>query len=247
MEKCPHYNRGCKFVAPCCGNIVECRICHDDKYDHQIDRFNVSRIQCNKCRLQQDVSNQCINPECGLQFADYFCKTCRLYDTHETKQYYHCNKCGICRVGRLDEVFHCDECNMCLSLKLRDNHKCRREMFNTDCCICLNDLFTSREASTALPCSHAIHVSCRNEWMKKNIGCPICRKTMLYDESLKMYNECMDTLVREIAAVESGADEEEEVLVAIKCNDCGVSNERLPYHPFAIKCPECGSYNTATH
>lgn len=241
MEKCPHYNRGCKFVAPCCGNVVNCRICHDEKYDdHPIDRFKVTRIQCNQCALQQDVSNRCVNHECGLQFAEYFCEVCRLYDTHETNNYYHCDKCGICRVGWLTDVFHCDECNMCFSLKLRDNHKCRREMFNADCCICLNDLFTSREASTALPCGHAIHVGCRNEWMKKNIGCPICRKTMLCDESLKMYNECMDALVREIDTGEAMT-----TLINVKCNDCGKSN-KLRYHPLAIKCVDCGSYNT-TH
>jgi hypothetical protein len=170
MEKCAHYNRGCKFVAPCCGNVVECRFCHDEKYDHPIDRFKVARIQCNKCGLQQDVSNRCVDEECGLQFAEYFCEVCRLYDTHETNHYYHCDKCGICRVGSSDEVFHCDECNMCLSVKMRDNHKCRKEMFNADCCICLNDLFTSREATTALPCSHAIHISCRNNLQENNAG-----------------------------------------------------------------------------
>ena len=237
MEKCAHYNRGCKFIAPCCNNIVDCRICHDEKYDHLIDRFQVKIIKCNKCGLQQDVSSKCV--ECGLVFAEYFCETCRLYDTHETNNYYHCNKCGICRVGLLDEMFHCDECNMCLSVKLKDNHKCRKELFRVDCCICLNDLFTSREPSLILPCNHVIHISCRNEWLKKNIGCPICRKTMLNKASLKIYNEFMDALLQEAIL-------ENQSLVNITCNDCGKMNESH-YHPLGIKCPICGSYNnTAT-
>ena len=27
---CPHYNRNCSFVAPCCNKIYGCRHCHDD-------------------------------------------------------------------------------------------------------------------------------------------------------------------------------------------------------------------------
>jgi RING finger/CHY zinc finger protein 1 len=74
--------------------------------------------------------------------------------------------------------------------------------------------------------------------MKKNIGCPICRKTMLDSASLKMYNELMDALVCEI---DTDGDVVEEI--NIKCNDCGKLNE-MRYHPVAIKCPDCGSYNT---
>jgi RING finger/CHY zinc finger protein 1 len=74
--------------------------------------------------------------------------------------------------------------------------------------------------------------------MKKNIGCPICRKTMLDAASLKMYNECMDALV-----CENETEEDMATLINIKCNDCGKSNE-LRYHPLAIKCTDCGSYNT---
>ena len=34
MLGCKHYQRGCKFVSPCCGDIFWCRHCHnEEKYD----------------------------------------------------------------------------------------------------------------------------------------------------------------------------------------------------------------------
>ena len=111
---CGHYIRGCKFVSPCCGNIVRCRICHDDTYlDHELNRSKVNEIICNNCLLHQCVSNNCIG--CGVQFGKYFCEICRLYDCNENRHIYHCDKCGICRIGNIDEFFHCDKCGICLS------------------------------------------------------------------------------------------------------------------------------------
>jgi RING finger/CHY zinc finger protein 1 len=236
MEKCEHYTRGCKFIAPCCSNVVNCRLCHDAQYDHQIDRFLVKIVKCNRCGLRQDVTNKCI--ECGLIFADYFCEICRLYDTHQTNKYYHCGDCGICRVGPQEDVFHCADCNICLSIKLKDNHKCRKELFKNDCCICLNDLFTSREGAIILPCNHVIHSLCATEWLKKNIGCPICRKTMLDELSLSKYTEFMDNLIENYKI-------DNPSLIKMKCNDCGESNE-IEFHPIGRKCPKCRSYNTTT-
>ena len=234
MEKCQHYNRGCKFIAPCCNNIVNCRICHDDEYDHKIDRFKIESIICNQCGLQQAVSNKCI--QCNLVFAEYFCKICRLYDTHETNKYFHCNDCGLCRVGTPEEVFHCDKCNICLSITLKDNHNCRKELFRNDCCICLEDLFTSREGALVLPCYHTIHIECRNKWIKNKIGCPLCRKTMINGESLEQYNTFLDKLI-------SDNPIDEIYLVDIKCNDCGKTSN-INNNPYGRKCTHCGSYNT---
>ena len=234
MEKCEHYNRGCKFIAPCCNNIVNCRICHDDEYSHKIDRFKIDLIKCNQCGLQQEISNKCI--DCGLIFAEYFCKICRFYDSNKTKKYFHCNDCGLCRVGTPEEVFHCNVCNVCLLINLKDNHKCRNELFRNDCCICLEDLFTSREESIVLPCNHTIHNKCRNIWIKNKIGCPICRKTMLDGKSLDLYNELLDKLVDEHPNIEID-------LIDIKCNDCGKTSN-IKYNSYGRKCANCGSYNT---
>jgi len=234
METCDHYTRGCKFISPCCNKIVNCRICHNNENDHEIDRFKIVKIKCNFCDTEQDVSNECVH--CEKKFGDYFCSICRLYDVNPEKQYFHCEKCGICRVGNKDEIFHCDECNICYSIKLKDNHNCKKQLFMTDCCICLNDLFSSRESSIVLQCNHVIHVSCANEWMKKNITCPICRKTMLDNDIKKKYIEHIDKLIQDNPI-------ENELKINIHCNDCSKENE-INFHPYGQKCSDCGSYNT---
>jgi len=234
MEKCAHYNRGCKFIAPCCNNIVNCRVCHDDQYEHKIDRFKIELIKCNQCGLQQEVSNKCIH--CNLIFAEYFCKICRFYDSDDTKKYFHCDKCGICRVGVIEDIFHCDNCNMCLSIKLKNNHKCNNQLFHNDCCVCLEDIFTSREGSIILPCNHTIHIHCRNKWILNKIGCPLCRKTMIEGEELEKYNKFIDNLIDDNPINETS-------LVDILCNDCGAKN-KINNNPYGRKCLKCGSYNT---
>jgi len=234
MEDCGHYIRGCKFISPCCNQIVNCRICHNNENDHEINRFEVIQIKCNFCNKEQDVSNRCI--ECNNRFGDYFCNICRLYDSNLDKKYFHCDKCGICRVGEIDKIFHCDECNICYPIELKNNHKCKKELFMTNCCICLNDLFTSRESCVVLKCSHVIHNNCANEWLKKKISCPICRKSMLDNESDKKYTEYMDELIKNNPI-------ENTIKIKIFCNDCSIENE-IPFHPFGQKCSSCGSYNT---
>lgn len=234
MEKCAHYNRGCKFIAPCCNNIVNCRVCHDDEYDHKIDRFKIEKIKCNKCGHDQEVSDKC--SECGLIFADYFCEICRFYDTNETNKYFHCYQCGLCRIGTPDSVFHCNNCNICLSIRLKDNHKCCNQLFRNDCSICLEDLFTSREQSVVLPCNHTIHFKCRNKWLMNKIGCPLCRKTMIDGESLEKYNNFIDKMIEDNPI-------DEIYLVDIICNDCGLKSN-IKNNPYGRKCIHCNSYNT---
>lgn len=39
---CRHYERKCSLVAPCCGKIYACRLCHDEENEHKMDRSEVS-------------------------------------------------------------------------------------------------------------------------------------------------------------------------------------------------------------
>lgn len=234
MEHCGHYTRGCKFVSPCCNEISSCRFCHDDTHDHQLNRYDVQSIQCNNCHKRQGVSNLCV--ECGQIFADYFCAICRLFDSHPTNAYFHCEECGICRVGLKENIFHCTKCNMCYDIKCKDTHPCKSELFHTDCCICLTNLFSSRECSVVLNCGHAIHQACSNQWLKKNIGCPLCRKTMLDKESATKYTNFIDDLIKNNPFQSVSK-------IMTSCNDCGKMNE-TDFHPLGRKCLDCGSYNT---
>ena len=131
---CDHYERNCSFVSPCCGNIFDCRFCHDEyEYDntkdykkaHKINRTDIKEIVCRECATKQVVSNKCI--KCNIEFGKYFCKICKLYDNDISKKQFHCDKCGICRVGGSENFFHCDTCYMCLGINLKDNHVCREK------------------------------------------------------------------------------------------------------------------------
>lgn len=232
---CGHYTRGCQFVSPCCNNIVRCRLCHDDTYlDHQINRYEINEIVCNKCSLHQPVSNYCIG--CNLQFGEYYCDICRLYICNRNDDFYHCNKCKICRVGNTNTLFHCDTCDVCLPLEKKDNHICKSNMLKTDCIICCQDLFTSTKPTIKLPCQHILHSHCAIEWMKRSIGCPLCRKTMMEGETLHKYIEELDNLILNMPV------EPEEIMNAY-CNECNLQFD-VKFHPFGLKCNKCGGYNT---
>ena len=53
---CVHYVRKCKIVAPCCGKIFGCRICHDESMVTTcgpMDRFKIQEIICKECNTRQ--------------------------------------------------------------------------------------------------------------------------------------------------------------------------------------------------
>lgn len=228
---CHHYERKCKIISPCCQKIYNCRLCHNENESHEINRKQISTIICSLCNIQQPVSNLCIN--CNIQFCKYFCKICNLFDDDLNKKIYHCDKCGFCRIGR-EETFHCDKCNCCIIKS--GEHKCKNNILDVDCPVCLENLFSTPKQVSTLACLHPIHLHCLIECVKLNkIGCPICRKTMLGGEKLEEYKEYMDGVIESL--------EVDEVMVSVKCYDCGVEGE-VRYHPYGMKCLGCGGYNT---
>ena len=57
--KCTHYERNCNIVAPCCGRIVGCRICHDETSPPghpPMNRFMVREVVCKLCGTRQMAS-----------------------------------------------------------------------------------------------------------------------------------------------------------------------------------------------
>lgn len=230
---CPHYSRKCKFISPCCLKIYTCRHCHNESEDHEIDRLGIKEIICSECNFKQKVSNKCEN--CGINFAKYFCDICNFFDDRIEKNYYHCDKCGICRIMGSNKFFHCDFCGCCVC---EDNHKCKENMMQQDCPICLENLFFSIKKSTLLPCQHMVHVDCINLSIENdNITCPMCRKIIFEGENLKKYIESIDELVK-------NNPYKEDITLQIYCNDCFWKGESK-YNPFGIKCGECGGYNTS--
>lgn len=56
---CVHYERNCSVVAPCCGKIVGCRICHDELSPQghpPMNRFLIREVVCKNCNVRQPCS-----------------------------------------------------------------------------------------------------------------------------------------------------------------------------------------------
>lgn len=234
-QQCEHYVRRCSLVAPCCNKVYVCRHCHNDAETHEIDRHAVKEVVCNECNQRQPVGQTCNNEACGITFAAYFCATCNFFDDRIERNYYHCDKCGICRVKGNNDFVHCDTCKTCVSAL---NHKCKEEQFHTDCPICMENMFHSTKPANALPCGHTMHVHCMHECFQKNqTSCPLCRKTMLSPEMWTTHNGMMDELIQRFPI-------QEELVFSILCNDCGFNSD-AQFHPYGMKCGQCGGYNTS--
>jgi len=244
-ENCGHYISGCKIIAKCCDREFGCRICHDfEVSEHEINRYEIEEIVCNDCKTRQPASNTCINKECRFfveTFASYYCDICHLYSDKPASEIYHCEKCKICRMcgvgNKPSDFFHCDKCGGCIHTNLENTHKCVSDAFRNDCCICLDNIFLSREPTSFLPCGHVIHSSCLNSSFKQNkYTCPLCRKMMIQGSMLEVMIQHYDNMIAVYPY-------DENIQAEITCNDCDFKGE-VPFHPIGLKCGGCGGYNT---
>ena len=237
---CKHYERKCKFVAPCCNKTYWCRLCHDEtecgasvvmrtpKLAHKIDRFKVKRIVCQVCDTEQDVKAKC--EKCDVSFAKYVCLKCNLFDEDDSKGQYHCDKCGFCRVGGASNFFHCDTCGTCFRSKI--GHVCVERATHSDCPVCMEFMFDSRDPSVAMRCGHVIHIKCQEQLLKKGIyKCPLCSKSMVSRKQMMPYFRAIDEA---IASTEM-PEEYRNKKVRVHCNDCNQSSETL-FHFHGLKC-----------
>lgn len=236
---CVHYERKCNIIAPCCGKIYGCRVCHDELTNGShgpMDRFKIREIVCKECNVRQPCSNQCIN--CGIKFAEYHCDHCNLWMELKNKPF-HCDKCGFCRVGGRDKFRHCDQCAMCINIDTFESHNCLKDKYKNNCPVCREDMHTSRHAPQDLPCGHAIHAHCFRKLAGFDYRCPICKKTVVSQKSMAA------------AWAERKSDIESQPMpedlsrsVDIMCNDCEQKSPNLPWHFLGVQCPKCCSFNT---
>ncbi|GJN30292.1 hypothetical protein PR202_gb18585 [Eleusine coracana subsp. coracana] len=84
---CVHYRRKCKIRAPCCGEVFDCRHCHNEAKDsldvnvsdrHEVPRHEIKLVICSVCNKEQDVQQDCSN--CGTCLGKYFCAKCNFFD-----------------------------------------------------------------------------------------------------------------------------------------------------------------------
>lgn len=59
-----------------------------------------------------------------------------------------------------------------------DDHVCQDNKVESDCPVCLENLRYSTRYYQSLDCGHLIHVHCLKQYVKTNINCPICGKSM---------------------------------------------------------------------
>jgi hypothetical protein len=234
---CEHYNRSLYPVAKCCGKIYPCRICHDDNSDHKIDRFATEQMHCVRCELIQPVSSKCVSESCK-EFPEtlYFCGICKYWDDSINKEIYHCDKCGVCRLGKVSNYFHCDKCNACKPIEFKDSHICITNSMCSDCPICLEYMFYSRDPVGFLKCGHPMHKHCLDHYLKYDYRCLICRKSI--GEPAQLF-ENIDEYMKNCIIPEEHIGK----ISHISCNDCEKKSD-VQYHYTYHKCLHCNSYNT---
>ncbi|XP_039606786.1 RING finger and CHY zinc finger domain-containing protein 1 [Polypterus senegalus] len=231
---CEHYKRNCLLKAPCCSKLYVCRLCHDAKEQHVMNRFKVKDVQCASCLRTQKAQQTC--ESCGIVFGEYYCNICHLYDAD--KQQYHCDPCGICRIGPKEKYFHCVKCNLCLAIDLEGNHKCVENVSRQNCPVCMEDIHTSRIGAQVLSCGHLLHKTCYEDLAKyKEYRCPLCKHSAWNMEN------CWEEMDKEISQTPMPS-EFQNATVQILCNDCQ-THCTVIFHVLGLKCSNCGSYNTA--
>lgn len=148
-------------------------------------------------------------------------------------------QCGFCRVGGVEAFRHCNECCMCISVSVFQSHQCFKDKYKNNCPVCREDMFSSRQSPQDLPCGHAIHAHCFRKLAGFDYRCPICKKTVVSQQSMAA---AWEARARDIAEHPMPADLQR--IVNIMCNDCETKSQRQQWHFLGIQCPGCSSFNT---
>jgi RING finger/CHY zinc finger protein 1 len=134
---------------------------------------------------------------------------------------------------------HCNECCMCISATVFDTHQCFKDKYKNCCPVCREDMFSSRQCPQDLPCGHAIHAHCFRKLASFDYRCPICKKTVVSQQSMAA---AWEARARDIA--EHPMPDDLQRIVDIMCNDCEAKSTRRHWHFLGIQCPRCSSFNT---
>ena len=92
---------------------------------------------------------------------------------------------------------HCSECCMCISVNVFETHRCFKDKYKNNCPVCREDMFSSRQSPQDLPCGHAIHAHCFRKLAGFDYRCPICKKTVVSQQSMAA---AWEARARDIAA-----------------------------------------------
>lgn len=245
IPECRHYSRGCRIKSPCCqGKVFGCSTCHNEYWESQPERHtlrasSIREIECKQCGHSQPFQAQCEN--CGNLFGSYFCSPCRLIDNGSSSKLFHCEKCGFCRRGHPGRTYrHCDKCESCMDESVFGGHKCIAQAFKSQCPICTEVLFTSRSSMCQLPCGHAIHTQCLEQYLCKqeHHRCPVCLKTCVDESTARARWEQRASEIADFPMPDG------DIMTAwILCYDCSTKGQ-VNFHYFGLQCLNCNSFNT---
>lgn len=182
-NSCSHYDKQCsRFKFSCCEIIDPCKRCHMERDCCELKKIHITSIICNSCGLEQNPTNLCSNPSCGIKFSNSYCEICQIWTSKEIN---HCVDCGICRVGTKDSLFHCMDCGTCFNIDKTTNkiHQCvnnKTTKWDKGLCVaCSESTFNSQSRSISLPCNHFIHEYCYDQCIQQsNFKCPYCKKSI---------------------------------------------------------------------
>ena len=105
----------------------------------------------------------------------------------------------------------------------------------------LSDLHSSCQPTQEVPCAHAIHSYCLRTLASFDYRCPICKKSVIDQESM---SETWEARAQNIA--EQPMPEDLRKKVTIFCNDCEARSYDQDWHFLGVRCTECGSFNTVS-
>jgi len=239
-KKCNHFSNKIQIYASCCNKFYDCHLCHNEQeVDHKITRKYIKKIKCVECFSENEICNKCNS--CNIQFGKNYCKICKIWCS-KLDSTFHCDTCNSCHIGIKENFFHCDICNICLSNNCKDNHTCKYLDKNSNCPICLDQIFNKLDGIKLLDCDHMIHKKCLDEIFKdaslknKIPQCPICKKSA---SKYTKYTEQFDKYVLDNPMNNYYNKWQSEIL----CNDC-CEKSIVKYHKEYLKCKKCTSYNT---
>jgi RING finger and CHY zinc finger domain-containing protein 1 len=128
---------------------------------------------------------------------------------------------------------------MCIAASVYQTHFCLKAKYKNNCPVCHDDMFSSRQAPQDLPCGHAIHAHCFRKLAGFDYRCPICKKTVVSQQSM---SAAWEARARDIADHPMPPDLQR--VVDIICNDCENRSSQQQWHFLGIQCPRCSSFNT---
>lgn len=132
---CPHYERKCTIISPCCGAAFGCRICHDDcpvlpppvlsHERHDTEHGGSGRRKYQRSSSMPTSFTNADEPQHHTidRFAikEVICRACYTRQSSKTNHCINCNiqfgdyHCSVCNLWMSNEEkpYHCPDCGFC--------------------------------------------------------------------------------------------------------------------------------------